>query len=227
MIDTDETQEAAPFDLARASRIEIALSAAKTNGVNQSEIADKCGISPQAVYRWKKTGQISIKHLVKLSELSGISQEWIINGEGSQRDALKPERREIVTVPLISSIAAGQMCESPDLYQPGDAEQWIETTARVSARSYALRVSGDSMTNPHGLPSIPEGSIVIVDPETEPMPGKVVVVKIKGENEATLKRLVKDGSQYYLKPLNPAYPIFPLTEQHIVCGVAKQVIQEI
>jgi SOS-response transcriptional repressor LexA len=124
---------------------------------------------------------------------------------------------------LISSIQAGQMCESPDLYHPGDGEQQIETTAQVGPRAYALRVEGDSMTNPHGSPSIPDGSIVIVDPDIEAIPGRIVVAKIKGEDDATLKKLVKDGPRYYLKPLNPAYPMIEVDDRFIICGVAKKV----
>lgn len=140
---------------------------------------------------------------------------------------VQEERRSIVRVPLISWVAAGQMCESPDLYHPGDSEEWTETSVRVSASSYALRVVGDSMTNPHGSPSIPDGCVVIIDPEAEAVPGKIVVVKRKNQDDATLKKLVVDGSLYFLKPLNPAYPLTQLTDEHVICGVAKQVVQNL
>lgn len=42
------------------------------------------------------------------------------------------------------------------------------------------------MTAPAGL-SIPEGMIILVDPEVEPRNGKLVVAKLEGENEATFK----------------------------------------
>jgi SOS-response transcriptional repressor LexA len=31
--------------------------------------------------------------------------------------------------------------------------------------------------------------------------------------------LVNDGGNYYLKPLNPAYPIIPLNGEHLIIGV--------
>lgn len=227
MIDLKAEADIQAFDPGRASRIAQALRMAGDKGVKQADIARSCGVSPQAVYRWKKTGQISLNHLLKLASLSGASKDWLADGSGPSQDGVVPEKRHLIAVPLISSIAAGEMCESPDLYHAGDAEEWVETTARVSPKAYALRVIGDSMTNPHGAPSIPEGSIVIIDPAAEPMPGKIIVVKVRGEDDATLKRLIKDGPHYYLKPLNPAYPIFELTEKHIICGVAKQIVQEL
>jgi SOS-response transcriptional repressor LexA len=49
---------------------------------------------------------------------------------------------------------------------------------------FALEVKGDSMTNPNGLPTIPEGATVIVDPDIEPLHGKIVIARIDGTNEA-------------------------------------------
>jgi SOS-response transcriptional repressor LexA len=53
------------------------------------------------------------------------------------------------------------------------------------------------MTNPNGLPTIPEGATVIVDPDVEPLHGKIVVARIDGTNEATVKKLVIDGPQNF------------------------------
>ena len=55
-------------------------------------------------------------------------------------------------------------------FQPGDAERWIATYAKVSRHAFALRIIGDSMTNPSGVPSFPEGTIIIVGPERAAQP---------------------------------------------------------
>src|SRR5690606_21777901 len=120
-----------------------------------------------------------------LSDGTGIPPSNLLNPqEHSQqvainvRDAVVPTR----TLFVISTIQAGRMCESPDLYHPGDGEEQIVTSAQVCPRAYALRVEGDSMTNPHGSPSIPDGAIVIIDLDIEARPGRIVVAKIKGED---------------------------------------------
>ena len=59
--------------------------------------------------------------------------------------------------------------------------------------AFALRVAGDSMVNPLGFPSIPEGSIVIVDPDGIAENGKIVVARLEDSVEATLKKLVING----------------------------------
>jgi SOS-response transcriptional repressor LexA len=97
---------------------------------------------------------------------------------------------------------------------------------RVGPHAYALRVVGDSMTNPHGSPSFPEGTVIILDPEREAAPGKYVVVRQKGDSEVTFKQLVRDGGRFYLKPLNPRYPILEMNEDAVICGVLVQAVMD-
>lgn len=125
-------------------------------------------------------------------------------------------------VPLISSVTAGQWAEVVDNFQPGDAEEWRETTANVGPHAFALRVEGDSMTAPTGV-SIPHGSIVIVDPDSEARNGSIVVAKLEDVQEATLKKLVIDGPNSYLRPLNPVYAPIPINGNCRIIGVARKV----
>lgn len=125
-------------------------------------------------------------------------------------------------VPLISWVQAGQWCDISDQFQPGDAESWRETTARAGENAYALRIVGDSME-----PTIPRGSVVIVDPAIEAVNGRVVVVRQKGDSEATIKRLVIEGGVRYLKPDNPRYPIMEMRADAVICGVAVKVEQDL
>ncbi len=111
-------------------------------------------------------------------------------------------------VPLISWVAAGDFRENIDMYQPGEAEQWIDAyETQPGAQSFALRVEGDSMTSPYpGDVSFPNGSIIIVDPARSCDAGDYVIAKDVSTQQATFKKLVQDGGRWYLKPLNPSYP---------------------
>lgn len=125
-------------------------------------------------------------------------------------------------VPLISWVQAGEWAEIVDNFAPGEADEWRDTTASIGPHAFALRVEGDSMTAPSGL-SIPEGAVVIVDPDTEYRNGSIVVAKLVDTQEATLKKLVVDGPNKYLKPLNPAYAPIPINGNCRIVGVAKKV----
>ena len=125
------------------------------------------------------------------------------------------------TVPLISWVAAGSWSEAIDTLAPGQGAR-IPTTARVRQHTYALRVRGDSME-----PKFPDGSIIIVEPEEEPLPGKYVIVRQNGDTEVVFKQLIQDGGTLYLKPLNDRYPILALRTDAVFCGVVKRVEMDV
>lgn len=130
-------------------------------------------------------------------------------------------------VPVISSVAAGAWSEIVDNFQPGDADEWQETNKTISEQAFALRVTGNSMTNPNGWPSIPEGAVVIVEPNDHPENGKIVVAKLEETEEATIKKLAIDGPYRYLIPLNPDYKRIELTDSCRIVGVVKQILQDL
>ncbi|MGR9087303.1 MAG: LexA family protein [Gammaproteobacteria bacterium] len=138
----------------------------------------------------------------------------------SEKSILEAGSSVQAKIPLINWVQAGQWREIMDTHEP---EDWIDAVAHVTPRAYALRVIGDSMTNPHGAPSIPEGYIVIVEPDIVPVNGSIVVARLEHTNEAILKKLVYDGPKRYLKALNPAYQAIEIDDKCIICGVVKKV----
>lgn len=129
-------------------------------------------------------------------------------------------------VPLISWVQAGDWNNLVDTFQPGDAERWVATYAKVSKHAFALRVVGDSMTNPTGAPSFPEGTVIIVDPERAAQPGKFVVVRQNVDTECTFKQLVRDAGRHFLKPLNPRYPFLEMLPDAVITGVLVQAVMD-
>ncbi|MFH7097089.1 LexA family protein, partial [Klebsiella pneumoniae] len=91
----------------------------------------------------------------------------------------------------------------------------------VEGDGFWLRVQGDSMTSPTGL-SIPEGMDILVDTGREPKNGSLVIAKLDDANEATFKKLVIDGGQKYLKPLNPQYPLMQVNGNCRIVGVVVE-----
>lgn len=156
---------------------------------------------------WGEWGSPEVKELDPMKSLYNVSEA--------------PEIKRY-RVPLISGVQAGKWTDIVDNFEPGDAEDWLPTTATVGPHAFALRVEGDSMTAPAGK-SIPEGAIVIVDPEAYADNGSIVVAKMADSDRATLKKLVIDGPNRYLRPLNPDYAVIPINGNCHIVGVAKKV----
>ncbi|EOA2697101.1 LexA family protein [Citrobacter freundii] len=191
---------------------------------SQKELGKFCGVSDVAVGYWEKDINVpGGESLAKLAKFFNTSIDYILYGTEFEGNLITKMRR----VPVISWVQAGQFTECKTAEVFNEVDKWVETSLRVGDSSFALEVKGDSMTNPNGLPTIPEGATVIVDPDAEPFHGKIVVARIDGTNEATVKKLVIDGPQKFLVPLNPRYPNIPINGNCLIIGVVKGVQYEL
>ncbi len=124
-------------------------------------------------------------------------------------------------VPLISWVQAGHWQEIVDNYQPGDGEEMVPIATKVGPHAFALRVRGDSME-----PEFVEGDMIVVDPDRQAENKSFVIVRLDDAQEATFKQLIIDGSNRYLKPLNPRYPIMDINGKEAnICGVVVSKIK--
>jgi len=66
-----------------------------------------------------------------------------------------------------------------------------------------------------------EDDLIFIDPEVQPVNGKYVVARLDDENEATLKQLIIEGGERYLKATNPDWPnkILPINGNCTIVGV--------
>ena len=185
----------------------------------QSDVGRALNMSPQVIKNWEARG-VSKQGRLAAQQLIGCNAIWLETGEGRMVSIsnVEPAPETKGKVPLISWVKAGMFCEAIDLLQPGEAEDWITTTVQPRAYTYALRIRGDSME-----PTFPDGAVIVVEPEMEPKHGSYVIAK-NGNNEATFKQLVQDGGVFYLKPLNPRYPLLPVDANTCFCGVVREMV---
>lgn len=192
--------------------------------VGQSAVGRLLNASPQTIKNWESRG-VSKTGAITAQEIVGCSATWVLEGTGlmtamfREPDAvsnIEPVERK-KRVPLISWVRAGLWNDVQDPFHPGEADDWAEAyDTRPGDNAFALRVIGDSMTNPvPGDRTFPEGTIIIVDPGRSADAGDYVVAKDIGTQKATFKRLVSDGGRWYLKPLNPAYPTVEIDDPNI------------
>ena len=102
-------------------------------------------------------------------------------------------RREVVNVPLIGTVAAGQpilAVENIETYFPVPAE------FMPNEQSFMLRVKGDSMINA----GIFDGDQVLVKQQASAENGDIVVALV--EDSATVKTFYKEDGYYRLQPEN-------------------------
>lgn len=110
-------------------------------------------------------------------------------------DCFNLTRREVVNVPLVGTVAAGQPIlaeENIENYFPIPAEML------PNAETFMLNVKGDSMINA----GIFNGDQVLVAQQSTANNGEIVVALI--EDSATVKRFYKEDGHFRLQPENDA-----------------------
>lgn len=184
--------------------------------MSEQQFANALGVSRGAVQQWEKPGGTAPKRSTqpRVAQLLGVSLAELLSG-GSN---VSPGTRHQVAVPLVSEVEAGNYTVI-DNFKPNGKFETVPVTVPVQRHTYALRVHGDSMVS-ETTDSFPDGSLIIVEPEMQPLPGDYVIA-LNDANQTTFKQLVQDGGDLLLKPLNPRYPIRPLGKARII-GVVRE-----
>lgn len=203
-----------------------------TNGrlTQLGEVAAYVGVSSQVFKNWESRGVSKLGRL-ELHRKLDINPEWISTGTGemllpstgSANTTPGPDVKGKGNYPVISSVAAGDWAELCDNFQPGDADEWGFSHHNLGPCGYMLRVSGKSMTNTESGArySFPEGMLLHINPDQDPLPGKFVVVRREREKEATFKRLVSIDGELFLEAINPEWPnrYLKMMPGDVFCGV--------
>ncbi|CAG9297595.1 SOS-response transcriptional repressor LexA [Celerinatantimonas diazotrophica] len=203
-------------------------------GMTQASLAKMLGVSRVSVTKWESaTTKPDGENLHRLADVLKTTPEWLLYGTGdtpSDDITVIPNVSQLHAVPIISSVQAGSWTETHASAKLTDVLGWSHTTMHVSEEAFALTVRGESMTNPNGLPTIPEGSTVIVEPNygcIEDLYGKVVVAILDGTSEATIKKLIWDPPYKYLMPLNPDFKPIQINGNCRIIGKVVQVTQNL
>ncbi|NCG35776.1 MAG: repressor LexA [Dehalococcoidales bacterium] len=155
------------------------------------DIQNNCDISSTSVVKYK---------LDRLQEKGLMNRD----SEVSRSISLNTETKvNSISVPVLGTITAGQpfpLIEDDrwDLNEM-DMIDLPDNFSYIEDKIFALKVSGYSMVDA----LIGDGDTVILEKTNTAKNGDMVAAKINSENETTLKRIYKEGSQTRLQPENP------------------------
>ncbi|MGP9850213.1 S24 family peptidase [Halomonas sp. 111] len=217
-----------------ASRLKKALSyrdvATHGAGVFLCRVTNK---TPKAASKWLNAEAIpGAANMQAIASSLGVRREWLQYGvepmvetprnlEGGNFNIVE-QPETYFRYPVVSWVKAGSWAEAVSPFTPGCEDRYLMTDYKAKGGAFWLEVNGDSMTASVGE-SVPQGMMILIDTGIEAENGSLVVAQIDDSEEATFKKLVIDGGQRYLKPLNPAYPVLRCdTASCRILGVAVE-----
>ena len=198
----------------------------KDLGMTQRELSERANISTVMIHKLLSGKSNTTTKILDIAKALQCDPDWLLNGEVADLiDAASnviPAPAPVITkmVPVISYVQAGEWTEAYDRLAIGD-EEWEPAPASLGPHAFWLKVVGDSMTSLNGL-SIPEGHLILVDPDVPAENGSLVVAKLENSDEVTFKKLIKDAGQKYLKPLNPNYKMVDIDSECQIVGVVLE-----
>jgi repressor LexA len=128
-----------------------------------------------------------------------------------------PLERDVLALPVLGEIAAGQPIEA---YEDGAESLDVPRSLQARDDSYVLRVRGKSMIDA----LIDDGDYVVVQPAATARDGDIVVALLE-DNGVTLKRFFREEDRIRLQPANAEMEPIYATEVQIqgkVVGVIRK-----
>jgi repressor LexA len=152
-----------------------------------------------------------------LKNLPGRARSLQVADPNAPKHRLRPR---VVSVPIYGVIPAG-LPQDTAQEEEGCVLIDVETLGiKPSARTFGLKVKGDSMIGKN----IVDGDIAIIEHGVEPRAGDVVAALIDGQ--VTLKTFLLQRGKPYLRAENPRYPNLIPREELQIQGVMVALVRK-
>ena len=193
--------------------------------VSNAKLARMIGVSRPTIGNWidgksAPTGE----NLTNLANALKVDPNWLMSGKESQArldnnvDVSQKIPFDGRPIPVISWVAAGSFEPIETVLRDAEVDEYVPPIKECGTNGYGLIVTGISMS-----PKFEPEDRIYVNPDFQVIDlktGDLVIVSCAGDNEATFKQLIIEGTTKYLKPLNPKWDeqIIKLTEDCRLVG---------
>lgn len=194
-------------------------------GIDQTILAEAMNVTGMTISNWVRG--LKYPRIDKIQDLADyfnvkhadlVSEKHDILREATNIYKASPAT---VRVPVLGKIA----CGDPILAEENIKEYRYESPDMLpSGTTFYLEASGDSME-----PTIPNGSLVLIREQPEVEYGEIAAVLVNGNEEATLKRVRKQGEMIMLMPDNPSHEPYIVTKENPakIIGKAIRFVQDL
>lgn len=188
-------------------------------GFKPADLARAAEVSGVAAGKWihgesqPKAGKLKL-----IARFLDVSDDWLLTGKeapprlDNNIDLSQKIAFEGRPIPVISWVAAGSFSSIETVLKDTEIDEFLPPIKECGKNGYGLIVTGISMS-----PKFEPEDRIYVNPDFQVSDLKtndLVIVSCTGDNEATFKQLVIEGTTMYLQPLNPKWDekVIKLTE---------------
>ncbi len=187
--------------------------------LNESELSRNAKVSQPTIHRLLSgaTPDPRISTLKLLALYFQVTIGQLVGVEPLPCNEAKPHAKHLVRLPLIPWEQAHQWQHLTVNFAPGNWTYWTASQYANSSQSYALCI-------PHLHSSAPftKNTMIVVDPSITLANDQHVVVHRLSDQSITIKKLIFDGDDQWLIPLNEQLKACRCDADHTICGVIIQ-----
>lgn len=199
----------------------------KECGIIEAELARQTGLPQTTINRLLLGDTLDPRAntLIPIAKFFGITIGQLVGQEPLNPNRINgtyyPTNKSAwVVLPIIEWADAAAWLFQKNNATPVTYQRWITTERDISADSFALKTL-DFME-----PRFRKGSVIIVDPYFESKDGNFVVISLN-HSEPTVRRILKDGADIYLKKLyGSEEPVKKLPSDTIIGTIVETRINE-
>jgi len=186
--------------------------------VKEAHLARATGLPQATVNRLLLGGTVDPRAstLRPIAEFFGVSVgqllgDELLNVNNVVARSSKFGKKAWVNVPVVDWQQALHWSELPEQLTILSHAQWV--TSELALSSYAFALCSKAFM----VPRFRDQSVLIVDPQAPYKDSSFVVVALDGE-EVTVRQIMLDGLQVYLKHFDTTLPTINLKEAHAIVG---------
>lgn len=190
----------------------------KNNDLNANQLGQILDV-PMMTIRRLLSGETTdprISTLKQIADYFKVSVDSLI--VGNPKDLIKNLNK---TKPLFVPKLDWDIVEKISSIDELDLSKWQEWQSislkendSISSHAFALE------SRPSMYPRFPHGTIFIIDPDITPKDGDIVLIKLRENDELTLRELIIDPPEWQLHPIVAGSSALPYSkEHHEVVGV--------
>ncbi|WP_228011796.1 helix-turn-helix domain-containing protein [Serratia marcescens] len=189
-----------------AERLNMAM--AKRNNMTQAALAEASGVAQPTIWRLTKGKAKTSGRLVDIANALGVNVDWLANGVGEMEGdtpSITPRIERYSQIPVWD--------------ENGVTDDFVISPKGKASPSWKAFI----LKRNSGCAEAPAGSIVIVDSDSTPGSGDLVVAKVNSSVSAY--RFVDGGSHGYLSVDDARVPLIELAPDSLI-GVVVLLLRD-
>ena len=172
----------------------------KTKGLTSAELARLTGVVQPVLYRIAsgETDNPKIATLIPIANFFGITIDQLIGIESRSKTSSDAKNVGLTFDHFQAPLLNWSQIASWPHVKKDQINSYITPPSTTSSSAFAIQILDTAMA-----PRFSEGTTLIFDPTLSPKNLDFILLSFTRSEEISLKQLIIDGPDKYLKPINP------------------------